>query len=124
MVKLNNVIIFFQYHVLFSEDGSNMKYNNHKAGTLECARHKSYIKWYSDTLCTNMITGEHWTSIKQNSRVFSLTIYGKIIFATFSLSENLTICIQCLTTVNSVNKCCSVDIATFLSFSFTFQQSL
>ena len=74
----------------FSEDGSDMKYHNHRIGTRKCANHKSYIKWYSDTLCTTNSTGVHWTSIKQESRVFRLTIYGKIVFAIFNLSENLT----------------------------------
>jgi hypothetical protein len=67
-----------------------MGYHNHRLGTVECANHKSYIKWYSDTLCTTNSIGVYWTSIKQESRVFSLTIYGKIFFATFNLSENLT----------------------------------
>ena len=67
-----------------------MGYHNHTIGTRKCAIHTSYIKWYSDTLCTTNSTAEHWTSIKQESRVFSLTIYGKIFFATFNLSENLT----------------------------------
>lgn len=74
--------------MLFSEDGGNMSYTNHKEGTQKCEKRKSYIKWYSDTLCTNRSTGQHWTSIKQESRVFNLTIYGRIIF---SLYENLMI---------------------------------
>jgi hypothetical protein len=53
-----------------------------------------YIKWYPDTVCTDYgdeIKAQHWTSIKQENRLFSLTIYGKIIFATFNLSESISI---------------------------------
>ena len=75
---------------MFSEDHENqISYRNYTDAIQECKIRNSYIKWYSNAVCSHGGNrNQHWTSIKREDEMFSLTIYGMIQFKQYKEKRN------------------------------------
>ena len=78
------------YLCVFSEGHENqISSAEYVAAKRQCDTRNSYIKWYSNTYCSDGgNTNQHWTSITREDNMFSLTIYGKIQFKPYKEKRN------------------------------------